>query len=529
MLNRCYTFRLYPSLQAETELRRILRVCAEVWNIALEERRYRYYQRGEHFDGMRQSKESLTPLIDACRTQTEIYGVPWMGGFTGFHEVPATAHRRVLTRMDDAYKAFFKRKSDGAGLPRFKSSRTYDSFTVQIDNGASLIDENLVLYWDKRNVTVSIPIVLHRPILGSPKFVTVRRNGHVWEATVQASDVPEVPLPKTGASIGLDAGLKNFATLSDGTEIANPRFLKRAQKNLARAQNKASRSVRVVQRLFKTAEGKRLDTRSAWKKIAQGALTNPSDYGKMSVPSEKKGSNRLERKKAIVAKQNWRVGNSRKEHHCQTSARLVRKFDVIAIEKLNLVGLTRGILSKSFADAGIGMFFLRLQSAAEMACKSVIKVPAAGTTIDCSACGAAVPKTLADRIHVCTCGLTIDRDLNAARNILARSSEVKSEPPKIKRPRYMRKPKVNAGKPAQPGDNGLLDVEADPQPKDTRKGGEASSQTDQRSCDTGGTDIARAPAPTKTLRSLRDLPPRVHAKPASLESDWSNARNLESI
>jgi hypothetical protein len=132
-------------------------------------------------------------------------------------------------------------------------------------------------------------------------------------------------------------------------------------------------------------------------------------------------------------------------------------------------------------------------------------------------------------MHVCACGLTIDRDLNAARNILARSSEVKSEPPKIKRPRYTRKPKVNAGKPAQPGDNGLLDVEADPQPKDARKGGEASSQTDQRSCDAGGTDIARAPAPTKILRALRDLPPRANAKPASLESDGSNARNLEGI
>jgi len=529
MLNRCYTFRLYPSPQAEMELRRILRVCAEVWNIALEERKHHYTTHGKTLGGMRQSKESLTPLIDACRTEPEIYGVPWMGGFTGFHEVPVTAHRRVLTRMDDAYNTFFKRRLEGAGPPRFKSSRTYNSFTVQIDNGARIIRDNLVLYWDNGKVTVPVRIVLHRAILGSPKFVTVRRNGHVWEATIQASDVPETPLPKTDASIGLDAGLKNFATLSDGTEIANPRFLKRAQKRLARAQKKASRSVRVVQRLFRTAEGKKLDTRSAWKKIAQGVLTNPSDYGNLIVPSEKRGSNRLERKKAIVTKQNWRVGNSRKEHHCQISARLVRKFDVIAIEKLNLVGLTRGILSKSFADAGIGMFFLRLQSAAEMACKSVIKVPAAGTTIDCSACGAAVPKTLADRMHVCACGLTIDRDLNAARNILARSSEVKSEPPKIKRPRYTRKPKVNAGKPAQPGDNGLLDVEADPQPKDARKGGEASSQTDQRSCDAGGTDIARAPAPTKILRALRDLPPRANAKPASLESDGSNARNLEGI
>jgi hypothetical protein len=66
------------------ELRRILRVCAEVWNIALEERKHHYTTHGKTLGGMRQSKESLTPLIDACRTEPEIYGVPWMGGFTGF-------------------------------------------------------------------------------------------------------------------------------------------------------------------------------------------------------------------------------------------------------------------------------------------------------------------------------------------------------------------------------------------------------------------------------------------------------------
>lgn len=109
MLNRCATFRIYPTKPQELELRRILRLCAELWNAAVEQRRCAYDRLGLTLSGMRQSRDELTPLIEACREQPEIYGVSWNGGYTGFHEMPATAHRRVLARLDDAYKAFFRR------------------------------------------------------------------------------------------------------------------------------------------------------------------------------------------------------------------------------------------------------------------------------------------------------------------------------------------------------------------------------------------------------------------------------------
>ena len=469
LLNRCYTFRLYPSKGQEMELCRILRLCAELWNAALEQRMWHYRNTGKQLSGMTQSKVELTPLIAACHQQPEVYGVPWMGGYTGFHLMPATAHRRVLTRLDDAYKAFFRRLKEGrrgraAGFPTFRPWKRWDSFTIQHDNGGH-IDEassRLFLHWNKGEGEISIPVVLHRKIPGTPQFLTVRRRAHTWEVTVQCSDVASKELPQTGAVVGIDMGLKVFATLSDGSSVENPRHLKRAEKALARAQKKASRTIRVAQRLHLVQNGKPLDTRSAHRKIAEGALTRPSDYGKLPAPEKKHGSNRLKAKYTRVAKMHWRVDNARREHHYQTAARIVRKFDVIGVEKLNLIGLSRSALRKSFADAGVGAFLLRLKSTAEMAGKRVVEVPAAGTTIDCSACGARVPKELKDRMHVCKCGLAIDRDLNAAINIRDRAVSLPVEPAveKVKVRRYKPRTARNAGKPAQPGDNGLLGVEA---------------------------------------------------------------------
>lgn len=113
--------------------------------------------------------------------------------------------------------------------------------------------------------------------------------------------------------------------------------------------------------------------------------------------------------------------NRRLDFIRKTVARLVGTFDFVAYEDLTIGAMRRvgGGLGRSIADASWGLFRRQLESKAEEAGVRVVAVPPRGTSSRCSACGAVKPKTLAERVHVCDCGLVIDRDLNAARNILA--------------------------------------------------------------------------------------------------------------
>ena len=116
------------------------------------------------------------------------------------------------------------------------------------------------------------------------------------------------------------------------------------------------------------------------------------------------------------------MARRRREHLHQASARLVRDYDAIAIEKLNVRGLAGGRLAKYVHDASWARFISMLRYKAEKAGARLIEVDPYNSSQDCSGCGMKVPKDLADRRHDCPhCGLTIDRDLNAARNILNRA------------------------------------------------------------------------------------------------------------
>ena len=113
---------------------------------------------------------------------------------------------------------------------------------------------------------------------------------------------------------------------------------------------------------------------------------------------------------------------ARSNHLHQAAARLVHDYDVIAVEKLNVKALARGVLAKEVRDASWGKFVSMLRYKAECAGSRIVEVDPRGTSQDCSGCGARVPKEFRERIHKCPqCGLVIDRDLNAARNILFRA------------------------------------------------------------------------------------------------------------
>ena len=179
-------------------------------------------------------------------------------------------------------------------------------------------------------------------------------------------------------AVGVDLGISTFAALSDGGFIPS-----------LRAARKAERRVRIAQR---------------------------------ALSRKKRGSRGRRRARARAARCHAQTARRRREHLHQASARLVRDYDAVAVEKLNVKGLARSALAKDVHDASWGKFISLLRYKAEKAGVRLIEVDCRDTTQDCSRCGTKVPKGLAVRQHDCpSCGLSIDRDLNAARNILNRA------------------------------------------------------------------------------------------------------------
>ena len=274
----------------------------------------------------------------------------------------------VLKRLDKTFKAFYARAKKGqAGFPRFKGASRFDSFCFP-QSGFSLSGNRLTL-----SKIGTVKLKLSRQIIGKVKTCQIKREIDKWFVIFTVETLPEA-LPKTGQVVGLDMGISAFATLSDGTQIDNFKYYESTQKKLRRAQRKVSR--------------------------------------------RKKGSNR--RRKAVIQlkKIHQKIRNQRDDFQHKISNYLVKNYDLIAIEKLSILGLSRGILSKQVNDVAWSSFFQKLKSKAECADKRVIEVSPNYTSQACSQCGNIVKKGLSVRIHHCLqCGLILDRDHNAAINI----------------------------------------------------------------------------------------------------------------
>ena len=336
-----------------------------LYNAALEERRTAYQRQGVSLSYFAQAKElkELKTIDDPCAS------------------VHTHLLQDVLKRLDRAYQAFFRRVKAGQkpGFPRFKGCWRYRSFTFQDaanGNGAKLVAGGKRL---RLSGIGNVKIKLHRAAEGRIKTigVTLDGDGH-WYAIITCDQVPVKPLEATGRVAGIDLGLTAFVATSDGEMIEHPRAQRVAQNEMARAQRKVAR--------------------------------------------RKRGSRRRRKAVVLLAKKHAKVTRVRKDHAHKTALGLVRKFDTIAVEKLNIVGMARGMLSRAVHDASWGSFITILCSKAESAGRTVIAVDPRGTSQECSTCGERVPKTIRDRVHACpSCGLVLDRDVNAARNILARA------------------------------------------------------------------------------------------------------------
>jgi putative transposase len=343
-----------------------------LYNAALEERRDAYRRQGISVNRAQQTKA----LTEIKHEQPE------------YQEIHTHLLQDVVTRLDRAFDAFFRRVKAGEkpGYPRFKGRGQYHSFTFKDavnGNGAAMCAGGKRL---RLSGIGKVKIKVHRPIEGRIKTVSVLLDGDGhWYAVLTCDHVPQRALPDPGhKALGIDVGIEAFATTSDAQRIENPRPLQSAQRELVRAQRKVQR--------------------------------------------REKGSKRRLKAVGALRKAHAKVARTRKDFHHKTALALLRLADILAVEKLNVRGLSRGMLARSVNDAGWGQFLTILCAKAESAGRTVIAVNPAGTSQVCAACGADVPKKLSEREHHCLhCGYRTHRDHNAAQNILRRALATPSQ------------------------------------------------------------------------------------------------------
>lgn len=356
---RTYRYRLLPRKAQHGRLQAALDHTRDLYNAALEERASYYRKTGKSIRYMDQTR-SLTTL----RKDAE------------FAVFPTSLQYWPLRKVELAFTAFFRRlkAGDKPGYPRFRSKSRFDTFgfTHKLGDGWQLFGSRLYIKGIGR-----VRMGLHRPMPSKPVTCLIKKDGAGWVAYL----ICEVPVPEDvalGKSIGLDLGITAFVATSDGELIPGAHAGRRAEAEIRRRQRALARC--------------------------------------------KRGSRNRSKAKRAYGSAMSKSARVRTTFHHQIAARLVRENAVIAIEDLNIHGLGRGILSRDVHDAGWGKFTEILISKAESAGRSVIKVDPRNTSQSCSGCGVIVRKTLAVRTHDCSeCGLVLDRDVNAARNVLLRA------------------------------------------------------------------------------------------------------------
>jgi putative transposase len=312
-------------------------------------------------------------------------------------------HSQVLQEVPKKVEISFDRWLKGdvngkkSGRPRFKGQGSYKTFTypqfkaehfVRQLAAKRFVPSNCRTQRVNSKITLSkigtIKVIVHRPIPDGfdikTASITKKANGYYVTLSLDDKTVPTTkPDFDTQNIVGIDVGLIDFYVTSDNERIKAPLFLRKAERKLKSAQRKVSR--------------------------------------------RKKGSNR--RKKAIkkLGIQHKKVADTRKDFHFKTANNLLKKYDVVAVEKLNIKGMAKSRLAKSVNDAGWGQFLSILSVKAENAGLKVIEVLPFGTSQECSSCGHKVKKPLSQRMHNCpVCYTSLCRDLNASLNIKARGT-----------------------------------------------------------------------------------------------------------
>jgi putative transposase len=361
MAMRTYKYRLYPSASQEANLFRVLNAARNLYNMALELRKVSW-----------QIDKRSVPLKDLYELAKH-----YRETFPYAQQMFSQTAQSVIEQVDAAFQAFFRRVKAGmkAGYPRFKSHKRFNSVEFkQFGNGIRIDGKRLKVFGVGR-----VAVRWHREMEGVPKMTRIKHTAGQWFVCI-VCDVPDKPpLPKTGRAIGLDMGVSALITTSEGEKVDHPRFYREGQQRL-----------RVLQRRL--------------------ARAKPGSHNRKKVLRQ-------------VQRQHQHVQNQRRDFAHKLSYTLVQKYDLIAVENLRITNMVRNKhLSKSILDAGWGVFRDLLTSKAASAGREVVLVDPAYTSKCCSNCGAIFESlNLSTRWVECGCGLSLDRDHNAAINILRRA------------------------------------------------------------------------------------------------------------
>jgi putative transposase len=399
-MRKAYKFRLYPSKQQEHKLFWTLARCRELYNAALAEWKgaYQQYERTQLLVTPETGQVIAATMVANKRVRTVSYygqkrDLPQIKAMREeYQDIHSQVLQDVLLRLKRAFDGFFRRLEQGQdpGYPRFQGRNRYNSLTYPQAGGFSLThDSRLCL-----SKIGSIKVRLHREMDGTIKTCTIKYEAGHWYAVFSCEAEQPEPLPIVEREVGIDLGVTHFAALSDGTFIESPKYYRQAQKRLERLQQALSR--------------------------------------------KKRGSHRREQARKALARAHRKTANQRRDFHHKHAKKLVEQHQIIVFEALEITnisqrakprqdehgtylpngGSAKSGLNKSILDAGWGQFQAIVSHKAAWAGRTVLKVSPRYTSQVCSQCGVVRKKDLSKRWHSCECGCEIDRDTNAAINIL---------------------------------------------------------------------------------------------------------------
>ena len=374
-IKKVYKFRIYPTLEQVIFFLKNFGCVRKIHNLMLDDRKKAY----EEYKSTGIKTKYPTPA-----KYKEEY--PYL------KEVDSLALANAQLNLEKAFKNFLKNKD--FGFPKYKcKSNPVQSYTTNNQNTIYIKDSYIKL----PKLKSLVKIKLHRKIKGIIKSVTISKNSldHYFVSILCEEEIEE--LPKTNKNIGIDLGIKEFATMSDCTKVENLKLTKEYEKKLKREQRKLSRRCKLA-------------------KDSDKKLSDSKNYQKQ---------------KKKVAKIHNKIRNKRKDFINKLSTKIINNHDIICIEDLNIKGMLKNHkLAKSISDVSWSEFIRQLEYKANWYGRKIVKVPTFyPSSKTCSSCGNIKETlTLSERIYHCEyCGLEIDRDYNASINILRKGLEILKE------------------------------------------------------------------------------------------------------
>ena len=364
MIQRSYTYRLYPSKAQSVVLTEMLGAFCDLYNAALQQRIEAYQRQHKMLRYLDQASE-----LKAVRAVDERLA-----------HFSYSAGQQVLRRLDKAFAAFFRRLKTKAkaGFPRFQPKHRFDSAEFRVGDG-------LTIRKSKRLGITGIPgeikVKWHRDLPASARVsaAVLSRSAGTWFVCFQVTVPDQEGKPRDGAAVGIDVGLSSLIATSDGETVAAPPWTKCAAKKQRRLQRALARC--------------------------------------------KRGSRHRLKAKQRLARHSAHTANQRRDFLHKLSRSLVERYALIALEDLDVDRLARSRLAKAVHNAAWGQLRRFLEYKAASAGTRVEVVDPRGTSQTCPACGAGVAKALSDRTHTCSCGCVMDRDVAAAIVILQRAQK----------------------------------------------------------------------------------------------------------